>query len=188
MKHNIVVIALTLAVFMSGFVVGVMSQRHKPGRFPMPVPAMGEFAGMHDGMEPPPPRECDMPKSEEEMKAVRADMDAFKVKMDSIHEDFRAKVNGVLKEEQKAKWGALIDKRREGGPPPVHMAPHRRGDMNFIGMVIYKPVLERLTADLKLDSAQRTQVEELLKERREKTIALIDVTPPPSLGGDRFRR
>jgi len=54
--------------------------------------------------------------------------------------------------------------------------------MNFIGIVIYKPVLERLSVDLGLDSTQRTQVETFLRERREKLIELIDNTPPPSLG------
>ena len=41
--------------------------------------------------------------------------------------------------------------------------------------------LDSLTRDYQLDDTQREIVRALLKERREKVIALIDSSPPPSV-------
>lgn len=188
MKNNIVIILITLAVFVGGLVMGIITQQHKKGSFQFPVPPMSEFANGH-GQPDFLHTGHDRPDMEEHVKQVRAEIDAFAGKMDAIHEDFRKKVNTILKQEQKEKWNVLIDRRKNNKHFPMPMEPHRRGDMNFIGVIIYKPALERISADLNLDSAQKQQVEKFLRERREKTIELIDNTPPPSIGGEskRFR-
>jgi hypothetical protein len=47
-------------------------------------------------------------------------------------------------------------------------------------MVIYRPVLDRLTTKLNLDDKQHAQLQALLIERRNRLLALVDTTPPPS--------
>jgi hypothetical protein len=40
---------------------------------------------------------------------------------------------------------------------------------------------DSLVKDLKLDAEQQTKARELLKQRREKFLAIVDSTPPPSI-------
>jgi hypothetical protein len=47
--------------------------------------------------------------------------------------------------------------------------------------VIVPSTLDRLTDELHLTDDQRTRVHQLLLERREKFLALVDASPPPSL-------
>jgi hypothetical protein len=50
----------------------------------------------------------------------------------------------------------------------------------FVSMVIYRPLLEHFTEDLSLDDNQQKQLKDLLVDRRNKLITLVDETPPPS--------
>ena len=50
----------------------------------------------------------------------------------------------------------------------------------FVSMVIYRPTYEHLSEDLTLDQQQQHQLMDLLIERRNKLLALVDATPPPS--------
>jgi hypothetical protein len=40
---------------------------------------------------------------------------------------------------------------------------------------------DSLVKELKLDAEQQTKARELLKQRREKFLAIVDSTPPPSI-------
>lgn len=61
-------------------------------------------------------------------------------------------------------------------------APFPLGGWLLMSMVIYQPSLEHLTGELKLNPAQKAEVKNLMVDRRTKLLALIDRTPPPTLG------
>jgi hypothetical protein len=52
----------------------------------------------------------------------------------------------------------------------------------MMSMIIYQPSLDHLTSELKLDAAQQAAVKQLMVERRTALLALIDKSPPPTLG------
>jgi len=52
--------------------------------------------------------------------------------------------------------------------------------------IVVPLTLEHLTTALQLDDGQKAAVRQLLLERREKFLALIDSTPPPSIGLSRL--
>jgi hypothetical protein len=52
----------------------------------------------------------------------------------------------------------------------------------MMSMIIYQPSLGHLTRELKLDSSQQAAVKELMVERRNELLGLIDKNPPPTLG------
>jgi len=62
-----------------------------------------------------------------------------------------------------------------------HM-PFPVGGWLMMSMIIYQPSLDHLTSELKLDAAQQAAVKDLMVERRTELLALIDKSPPPTLG------
>jgi hypothetical protein len=52
----------------------------------------------------------------------------------------------------------------------------------MMSMIIYQPSLGYLTSELKLDASQQAAVKDLMVERRTELLALIDKSPPPTLG------
>jgi hypothetical protein len=49
-------------------------------------------------------------------------------------------------------------------------------------MIVYQPSLEHLNSELKLDAKQQAAVQDLMIKRRTQLLALIDRSPPPTLG------
>jgi len=60
--------------------------------------------------------------------------------------------------------------------------PFPVGGWLMMSMIIYQPSLDHLTSELKLDAAQQAAVKDLMVERRTELLALIDKSPPPTLG------
>jgi hypothetical protein len=204
MKDKIAIIFITLVVFLGGLITGVWTQKIRPSTPPR-IPIFGEFLGNRFDM--PAPSQEEMEKMEKEMEAVKPEMETYMKKISGIQDDFREKVRNVLREDQKPKWDTLVQKRKEmesvlfprdqrnkgksgpffsrgENPMPMHEPQFMAGrhmDMDFMGIMIYKPILERLSKDLSLDSNQQTHIEKLLHERRQKIIELVDQTPPPSI-------
>lgn len=146
----------------------------------------------------------------QQMEAARPQIEAFRAKMEVIEKSFRSKLEAILKPEQKARLAQVFPQpkppqdRSQGGPgeaagrgePPRAGPPGSpegegmrpgHGPMGgmagpgFMGWVIYKPALARLSADLGLDAKQQAQAEELFKLRRAELLNLVDTTPPPSV-------
>ncbi len=63
-------------------------------------------------------------------------------------------------------------------------APFPVGGWLIMSMIVYQPSLEHLTSELKLDPAEQAAVRQLMLERRTDLLALIDRSPPPTLGVD----
>jgi len=135
----------------------------------------------------------------------------FQKAVDSIEKTFREKLNKLLTPEQQKKLAGIeaqeapvtapppLSPLAFEGPPPLPPPPSDDGNTRFLvrfsaplppggwlvmSMIIYQPVLEHLTTELLLDRAEQAAVRQLMVERRNELLALIDRSPPPSLGID----
>lgn len=186
MKENLHIVLITVILFAAGLFTGVWTQRVKPVP-PPPLPFMGEFG---DGRSVGGAFPHGAPSSEraremhQQMEAARPQMEAFRAKMEAIEKSFRSKLDAILKPDQKARLAQVFPQQglppKESGNPPSPKEGMRPGP-GFMGLVIYKPVLARLTDELHLDAKQQAQAEEFLKQRRQEVLSLVDTTPPPSV-------
>jgi hypothetical protein len=127
----------------------------------------------------------------------------FQGSVDSIEKEFRGKLGKILTPEQRTKLSSLEaeeapDSAAPGPlPPPSQMEGHAAEGQRFVvgfhapfpfggwlmmSMIIYQPSLDHLASKLKLDPAQQDAVKQLMVERRANLLALIDKSPPPTLG------
>jgi hypothetical protein len=184
MKERLQIVVATMAVFLCGLLVGVWTQRTPPIP-PPPMRVMGEFRRPYGEMFPSwlgeGSGETPMNPAEMQSKiaALRPQFEAFHDKVRTIERTFRSQFEQILKPDQKAHLLDLIAKHDRRWPGVL---PGCAGEMGhpFVTMVIYRPVLERLTAKLSLDETQQAQLTALLIKRREQLLDLVDSTPPPS--------
>jgi hypothetical protein len=189
MSERLQVVAITVAVFVAGLLVGVWTQRARPMP-PPPIRLMGEFgppgSGAFSPPSPPPPWMLGFgsgpPISPEQMsvriEVLQPQIEAFRKSIGAIENDFRNRLDAILSVDQRHK----LDDLRQSVPLPPGPMPGCAGEAGnpFIPMVIYRPVLERLGEVLALDEKQRNQLKALLVERRNRLLTLVDQTPPPS--------
>ena len=189
MSERLQVVAITVAVFVAGLLVGVWTQRARPMP-PPPIPPMGEFGppGPEAFLPPPPPPPWMLgfgsgpPISPAQMSArievLQPQIEAFRKNIGAIENEFRDRLDAILSVDQRHK----LDDLRQSMPLASGPMPGCAGEAGnpFIPMVIYRPVLERLGEVLALDEKQRNQLKTLLVERRTRLLALVDQTPPPS--------
>jgi hypothetical protein len=142
------------------------------------------------------------------MNAKIADLEPkireFQEAVDSIEKELRGKLDRLLTPEQRKKLASIdaeeAPETAGAGPPPppsIQIEGHGAERQHFMvgfhtpfpvggwlmmSMIIYQPSLDHLTSALKLDAAQQAAVKALMVERRTELLALIDKSPPPTLG------
>jgi hypothetical protein len=194
MRGNVLLVLATIALFVAGLFVGVWTQRTRPVP-PPPIGVMGEFQKQHPtyssaptvhrrpwfvggatgpgGHAPVSPQEI-----RKQMAILMPQIADFQQKVDAIEQEFRTAFNTILTSDQKQKLD-IITKRLASFPDPLPGCAPGMGPI-FVSMVIYRPTFEHLSEDLTLDDKQQHQLMDLLVERRNKLLALVDATPPPS--------
>jgi hypothetical protein len=190
MRGNVLVVLATVALFVAGLLVGVWTQRSRPLP-PPPVGPMGEF--QRRGSVPAPATrrqwfvggngpEGRPPVSPQELRKkldiLIPQITDFQQKVDAIEQQFRTSFDAILTPDQKQKLDT-ITKRLASFPDPLPGCAPGMGPI-FVSMVIYRPTFEHLSEDLTLDDKQQHQLMDLLTGRRDKLLALVDATPPPS--------
>ncbi len=190
MRDNLRVILITVALFLSGLLVGIWTQKVRPIP-PPPFGPMSEFGGQSiSGFPGPPPglppwirnSPNEPPPSPEEirkrMAVLEPQVEAFRKSVDAIEQQFRSSFEAILNSEQKQKFDVI--KARIANLPELLPGCGQIMGPVFVSMVIYRPLLDRFTEDLGLVDQQQKQLKDLLIDRRNKLIALVDETPPPS--------
>ena len=190
MRDSLRVILITVALFLSGLLVGIWTQKVRPMP-PPPFGPMSEFGGRSlprfQGLPPALPPWMNTspnmpPPSPEEirrrMATLEPQFEAFRKNVDAIEQQFRSSFEAILNTEQKHKFED-IKNRIANLPDPLPGCGPIMGPV-FVSMVIYRPLLEHFTEDLGLDDKQQKELKDLLNDRRNKLITLVDETPPPS--------
>jgi len=142
--------------------------------------------------------------------ALEPKIAAFQSSVEAIEKEFREKLNKLLTPDQQKNL-AMIEAEKApisagpggpllpplqseiGVPPPPTGAegqplvigfppPFPTGGWLMMSMIIYQPSLDHLKRELKLNAEQQAGAHELMVERRTKLLALIDKSPPPTLG------
>ncbi len=216
MKDQAKVAFATALVFTAGLLIGVWTQRSRPippppipvmgefgvrteGGFEAPFGSQqmtimrpgtpGESAPRFTGprvLAPPPmiiARNVSPDQVREAFETMMPKIKAFKEKVDSIEDQFRESLQKILRPDQRQKL-RRFQQERPGQVGAFHGCIEP-GPF-FTTMIIYRPVLENLTAQLNLDAIQQEQLKQLLIDRRSRLLALVDETPPPSLDIGKF--
>jgi hypothetical protein len=191
MRGNVLVVLATVALFVAGLFVGVWTERSRP--LPPPPGPMHEFQTTGRGMPAPaaarqkwfvegngPGGRLGVSPQElrKRLDLLIPQIADFQQRVEAIEEQFRTAFNAILTPDQKQKLDT-ITKRLESFPDPLPGCAPGMGPI-FVSMVIYRPTYEHLSEDLTLDEKQRPQLMVLLIQRRNKLLALVDATPPPS--------
>jgi hypothetical protein len=190
MRDSLQVILITVALFLSGLLVGIWTQKVRPlppppfgpmsefgGQslpgFPGPAPALPPWMQTSPNLPRPGPEEI-----RRRMATLEPQFEAFRKNVDAIEQQFRSSFEAILNTDQKHKFED-IKNRIANLPDPLPGCGPIMGPV-FVSMVIYRPLLEHFTEDLSLDDNQQKQLKDLLIDRRNKLITLVDETPPPS--------
>ncbi len=198
MKQRVFIAVLTVLVFVAGFAARVWTDR-KPPLPPPPAPLLGEFGRTSKPAKPEAkkdaPRPLNRAKLVADIERLRPEIDAFRLRMDQIDAEFDRDLIRLLTAEQRThyngerkKWAERMAKGEAAAaadPAPLTDEQiarlQQRSLYRVLGMVSPTMKLEWVSHDVKLDVAQQEAVRVLLQARREKFLALVDTTPPPSI-------
>lgn len=136
-----------------------------------------------------------------EMENVRPQIDVYRKRMDEIGKEFDRQFVSLLNAEQRAHWDERqkmhAEKRQKREAEEASGEPltdqqieslRRQPLWNALWSVAINWRLDFLCKEYKLDETQRAEACGLLKTRREKFLALVDSTPPPSISYSELAR
>lgn len=212
MKEQFQIVLITIGLFVAGLLMGIWTQKTKPvpspptpvfgefGAFQPPAgpgAAIGRFSPRHAAA---------IIEMNRNIAELEPKIKEFQASLDAIEKEFRGKLGTVLNAEQQKQLTALEAEETPitvpGGPLPFP-APEMRAEPSAPGvqgqvlgfrppipvggwlmmsMILYQPSLQHLSGALKLDAKQQAAVKNLMAERRTALLALIDKSPPPTLG------
>lgn len=125
---------------------------------------------------------------------LRPQIEVFREKMDAIDREMDRRIEAILRPEQLPAFHDLVKggqeyrarEEAENALPTKLTADEfrevqRRPLYRLLSIVVVPIRVHWNTKQLKLDPAQKEQLTEILKWRREKFFQLIDTSPPPSL-------
>lgn len=198
MKQRLLVALLTVLVFAAGFAARMWTESDRP----VPPPPSGpwlELTGAPSEKKAPPqsaPKPYNRAQLVAEIEKLRPQIDAFRARIDAIDAEYEQDFVKILNPEQRRVYDAKLadwqkrkaeheSKAAAQPPPPLsdeEIAKLRQRPFEYIYWKV-SPVmkLEQVTRDYKLDTAQQARERELLAARRDKVIALLDTTPPPTI-------
>lgn len=197
MKPRVIVALLTVLVFSVGFAAGLWAERHRPLP-PPPGALMGEFAGPRaqssttGGPSRPPANRAQLAA---DIERLRPQIAAYRARLDDIDAAFDRELAAFLNADQIERYTAAQKRRAErsargDAKAAADASPlsdedierlRQRSLYGLLWMVTPSMKLDALVHDLKIDELQQAKARQLLLARREKYLALIDSTPPPSV-------
>ncbi len=198
MKQRLLIALLTIIIFAAGFGAAVWTQRHCPLLSP-PVGLLGEIRGRTFDVRLQVNDPAAIAKINAEIERMKPDIDAFRQKLDALNEVFHQKFEAILTPAQREQFEKmhkryqddLRAKRAETPLPAVQPAPAGGATLKLpffaepvegmTAIIVVPLAVDHLSDQLKLDDQQKATLRQLLLERREQFLALIDATPPPSI-------
>lgn len=200
MNQRLFIALLTGLGFAAGFGARMLTES---GPAIPPAPALGtEFVRSSTPAPAPENKERHAPTYTEKDRArlisditkIRPQIDHYRNTIDEIGADFERDLLPIFSPEQREKYLAKQKRDLEGrekGRQIVAQTPtlsdeqifflQQRPLWNALWNVAINWRLEKLVRDYKLDEPQQATVRVLLQKRRERFLALVDSTPPPSI-------
>jgi hypothetical protein len=169
-----------------------------------PAPALlGELSTSKQAMAATKPASPEKPpnpaKLAAEIERLRPQIEAFRARMEELDAAMDQEVLALLKPEQKPLFEKMLKRRvayrekEEAGIAGDQLLTseqiaslQQRPLYKLLAVVVVPQRLAWLADDLKLDDAQREKAREILRLRRDKFLALVDSSPPPSLSLSRL--
>lgn len=201
MKQRLLIALLTVLVFAAGFVARMMTENDES--VPPPPALGGEFVrpangdAAHAADKKATPRSAfDRAKLVAEIEQLRPQIEAYRARLDAIDAEYDKAFVALLTPEQRKiydqkladyqKRRAERDAKAASAPPPPPLTDEEIAKLRqrpfevAFWKVSYMGRLEQTVKDFKLDEKQRAQVADLLRARRDKFLAVVDSTPPPT--------
>jgi Spy/CpxP family protein refolding chaperone len=190
MKQRLIVALFTIVVFCAGYYAGVWSDQKRPLP-PPPASVGGEFVRARQ-TETQLWRDRPINRAEliKEVESLKPQLDEFRSRLAGFDAEFWRDFGQLLTPEQRSMYEQHSKKKGQSGPsesgPPLtdDELENLRYELPAHDLLTYVVVgirLDSLTQVYRLDDAQREKVRSLLKDRRDKVIALIDSSPSPSV-------
>ena len=207
MKRALVISGLTVVVFAMGYIAGLRTERTRPVPAP-PAPLMAEFTGkaatgpaIATAAKPSGPQAASARSPQNraqlvaEIERLRPQIDSYRQRLDQIDAEFDGQLAAILTPEQRTHYTTGQKRRAQrmakgfaevaAGVTPLTDDEidqlRQRSLSGVLWMVAPTMKHDSLVKDLKLDAEQQIKARELLKQRREKFLAIVDSTPPPSI-------
>lgn len=198
MRSRVLIALLTIAVFGAGYFGGTWIERSR-----CPVPAapalLGEMTMQKEPLTTAKSKPVENPpnvaKLVTQLEKLRPEMENFRARMEQMDAQLDRELLAILRPEQLPLWEKLLKRRVEyrereeagiAGRDDLLTSEQiaslqQRPLYKLLAVVVVPQRLDWLVNDLKLDEAQREQARIALHARRDKFLALVDASPPPSL-------
>jgi hypothetical protein len=196
MKQRVVIAGFTIALLGAGYVTGAYTERTRCKVPPPPPSLLGELSSSASQKKTtatvaPAPNQTALAA---QIEKLRPQIEEFRQKMDEMDQEMDRQIDAILRPDQKELFKDLVnrgvvlreqEKAMSGvsGPltPDEIRDLQQRPLQRLFTVIVVGMRLEWNTRQLKLDPEQSKQLAEILKARRDKFIALVDSSPPPSL-------
>jgi hypothetical protein len=130
-----------------------------------------------------------------EIERLRPQIDAYRQRLEALDAEFDRELITYLNPEQTVTYTAAQKRRADRSAKGAAQAAakldpltddeieqlRQRSLFGVLWMIAPTMKQDALIKDLKLSEAQQLKTRELLRERREKFLAIVDSTPPPSI-------
>ena len=200
MTSRVFIATITVVMFGAGYGARVWTERSRCQVPPAPA-LLGELSGPAKTSQPTAMKPLPTPESPAnaaklaaEIERLRPQIEAFQKQMEEIDAAMDTKILALLKPEQMPLWDKMLKRRveyrekEEAGivgntllTSEQIASLQQRPLYKLLAVVVVPQRLVWLTGDLKLDETQQAAASEILRERREKFLRLVDASPPPSL-------
>jgi hypothetical protein len=200
MKPRLLITGLTVTVFGAGYAAGLWTERTRPVP-PPPAPLMGEFSAKHASApgKTPTPASTRSPLNRAQLAAeierLRPQIDGYRQRLEALDVEFDRELIAHLTPEQAITYTAAQKRRADRSAKGAAQAAakhdpltddeieqlRQRSLFGVLWMIAPTMKQDSLIKDLKLTDAQQLKTRELLRDRREKFLAIVDSTPPPSI-------
>jgi hypothetical protein len=202
-RQRLLIVLFSALVFGAGFAARMWTESD-PSVPPAPAAIGSEFSrGAAPSADPKSApkaggraeQSVDRAKLVKEIQRYRSDIETYRARLEQLDADFDRELTPLLTADQREKFAAQQKRyaeRRARGIAAVaaETAPlsdeqifrlQQRPLLSVLGEVSLSMRFDSLQKDLKLDEGQQAKVRELLHQRREKFLSLLDATPPPSI-------
>jgi Spy/CpxP family protein refolding chaperone len=127
-----------------------------------------------------------------EIDRIGPQIKIYKARIEDIDSEFEHDLQGILNPEQRTARAESLKRRQERFSQMSQGQSHRpftdeeiwrlqQPSQRIFRMVVLTRELDEMSRELKLDDDQRARLLDLLRQRREKFLALVDSVPSPSV-------